>query len=84
MADVSPAQFRIVRTRSIPNVDSDRLKDSIRRVHDIVHTQEGLHGWDMPRRSLVDYGMKTIKINAELTKRGESTGVDGCRWCSNG
>ena len=79
---LQPAQMRIVRNRSIPNVDSDRLQDSLTRIHDMVHTREGLQKWDAPRRGLYDYGMKSIAINAELRKRGETPSVEGCRWCS--
>jgi hypothetical protein len=81
-ANLNPTQFKVVKTKSIPNVDSARLTDSISRLHDQVHTVEGLRQWDLPRRSLIDYGMKTMAIKSELDKRGVPSPVEGCRWCS--
>lgn len=81
-ANLNPEQFKVVKMKSIPNVETGRLQDSISRLHQQIHTQEGLHNWDAPRRSLVDYGMKTIAIKKELDKRGEPSPVEGCRWCS--
>lgn len=83
-ANLNPAQFKIVKTKSIPNVDTGRLQDSIARLHQQVHTPDGLHDWDSPRRSLVDYGLKTIAIRKELEQRGAPSPVEGCRWCSHG
>lgn len=74
--------MRIVRTKSIPNVDSDRLRDSIAQVHAAFHTPEGLSRHDGPRRGLIDNGIKGLRIRAELQRRGESTGIKDCRWCS--
>lgn len=74
--------MRIVRTRSIPNVDVDRLQDSLSRVHEMVHTRDGLVAWDAPRRGLFDYGMKGLAIRDELVRRGVKPDVLGCRWCS--
>jgi hypothetical protein len=68
--------------RSIPNVDDERLQDSLVRIHTLVHTAEGLKVWDAPRRGLFDYGMKALAINAELRRRGVVPSVVGCRWCS--
>lgn len=81
-ANLNPAQFKIVKTKSIPNVSTERLQDSIGRLHQQVHTPEGLHGWDLPRRSLVEYGMKTLAIREELRRRDAPSPVEGCRWCS--
>lgn len=71
--------MRIVRNRSIPHVDDDRLYDSLEQIHHKIHTQEGLHSWDSPRHNLVDWGIKARLITAELTKRGHSLGT--CRFC---
>lgn len=81
-ANMNPTQFKVVKMKSIPNVDTGRLQDSIGRLHQQVHTVEGLRQWDAPRRSLIDYGMKTIAIKQELDKRGAPSPVEGCRWCS--
>lgn len=80
--NLSEGQFRIVKNKSIPNVDSDRLRGDLGRLHQRFHTTEGLHEHDGPRRDLIDNGIKGLKIKAELDKRGESSGIDGCRWCS--
>jgi hypothetical protein len=77
---INEQQFRVVRTKSIQNVDSDRLRDSLSQVHSMVHTADGLHAWDQPRRGLIDNGKKAMLIRDELKKRGESSGID-CRWC---
>lgn len=76
-------QFKVVKSKSIPNVDADRLRDSLSQVHQAIHTPEGLHKWDQPRRSLYDWGTKGLAIRAELASRGEPTGIEGCRWCSH-
>lgn len=56
---------------------------SINHIHQNVHTPEGLHEWDMPRRSLLDWGMKGMAIRDELRKRGVDSGIT-CRWCGTG
>jgi hypothetical protein len=71
---------RIVRTRSIPNVDVERLQGDLGRLHAMLHTPEGLHDWDMPRRSLFDNGMKARAIATELHRRGVAP--TGCRFCA--
>lgn len=81
-ANLNPTQFKIVKSKSIPNVATERLQDSLGRLHQQVHTVEGLHSWDAPRRSLIDYGLKTMAIKKELDKRGAPSPVEGCRWCS--
>jgi hypothetical protein len=74
--------MRIVRTKSIPNVDNDRLLTDLGRLHDMFHTPEGLAVFDGPRRQLVDNGMKCLAIQRELTSRKVNTNID-CRWCGN-
>lgn len=74
--------MRIVRTRSIPNVDNDRLLGDLQRIHDQFHTPEGLHAFSGPRREMVNMGMKCLKIQRELTARMVNTNID-CRWCGN-
>lgn len=79
MGDASPLG-RIVRTRSIPNVDDERLLGDLQRLHDMCHTPEGLHAFSGPRRELVNHGMKIIKIGRELDNRRINSNID-CRWC---
>ena len=74
--------MRIVRTKSIPNVDSERLLGDLRRLHDSFHTPEGLRGHDGPRRELIDNGRKALAIRRELTGRQVDTNID-CRFCGN-
>lgn len=72
-----------MKNKSIPNVESSRLQESINTIHTAMHTPEGLHKWDKPRRSLVDWGRKLKMVKAELRKRGDSTNVKDCPWCSD-
>lgn len=62
--------MKIVRTKSIPNVDADRLMDSVGQIHDQIHTPEGIRAWDAPRRGMIEMGIKSIKIHKELERRG--------------
>lgn len=71
--------MRIVRTKSIPNVDDDRLITDRARIHDMFHTVDGLRGHDGPRRDLIDNGIKGRKIAAELARRGHAPSP--CRFC---
>jgi hypothetical protein len=71
--------MRIVRTRSIPNVDDERLVNDRARLHQAFHTMEGLHEFDGPRRSMIDNGLKILAISAELAKRGHPP--SSCRFC---
>lgn len=71
--------MRIVRTKSIPNVDDDRLITDRCRIHEMFHTLDGLRAHDGPRRDLVNNGMKARKISAELARRGH--GPSSCRFC---
>lgn len=75
-------QIRVVRTKSIPNVDSARLQDSLNQIHQKIHTVTGLLKWDKPRRGLVELGMKAQVIHAELLRRGVVPEVKGCIFCS--
>lgn len=71
---------RIVRNKSVPNVDTERLLDSLTQIHDMVHTSHGLRAWDDTRRGLYNYGHKCLLIRAELSRRGVASGID-CQWC---
>lgn len=79
--DTSPTG-RIVKNRSIPNVETERLLHDIGVLHQRFHTPEGLHAHQGPRRELVDNGVKCLKIQRELTARKVNTNID-CRWCGN-
>ena len=74
--------MKVVRTKSIGNVEVDRLQDSLAQIHAMVHTPEGLHAWDRPRRQLYNYGVKALAIRNELVRRGQVPVVAGCQWCS--
>jgi hypothetical protein len=73
--------MRIIRNRSIPNVDDDRLIYDRDRLHQTFHTQEGLHSFDGPRREMVDTGRKGRMITAELVKRGHPE--PDCMFCTS-
>lgn len=63
--------MRIVRSRSIPNVDSDRLVADLARLsHRIVHD-------DQPRGEMVRMAAKRSLIVHELNDRGVDHGFDG-------
>lgn len=74
--------MRIVRTRSIPNVDDVRLIDSLEQLHRTLHTPEGMRAFDDTRRAMVDMGIKARKVRAELRKRGLHP--PACRHCDGG
>ena len=63
----SPSEIRIVRTRSIPNVDTKRLVTDARRLCAQIHPG---NVWEGQRRGMLDYGVKRVKIHAELDRRG--------------
>lgn len=71
--------MRIVRTKSIPNVDDDRLLGDIATLHDRFHTPEGLRAHDGPRRDMINNGMKIKKIASELEARGHPP--SDCKFC---
>lgn len=74
--------MKIVKTKSIPNVDDERLLDSLAQVHAMCHTLEGLRAHEDTRRSLIDHGIKGLKIRDELKRRGVTIEIDCPRWCS--
>jgi hypothetical protein len=59
---------RVVRTRSIPNVSTERLLEDGTTLCSQVHP--GSAWTDGPRRQMIDLGRKIVAIRAELTKRG--------------
>lgn len=62
-------ETRIVRTRSIPNVDSERLQADLTRLCAMFHGT-GVLTHDGPRRDLVNNGRKMVAIATELDRRG--------------
>ena len=66
MNDASPIG-RIVKTKSIPNVSADRLVNDIAVLHDRVHTADGIHAFSATRRTLVETGMKILKMGSSPT-----------------
>ena len=74
-----PSTSEHVAMRSIPNVSTDRLRRVVEFGHGAIHTADGLHEFDMPRRSLVQQGMKIRAAAHELKLRGEKPGA--CPHC---
>ena len=72
--------MRVVKNKSIPNVDDERLFDSIVQLHAANHTAEGLHAFEGPRRQLVNEGIKGRLITAELQRRGHTGTCTLCGW----
>lgn len=58
--------MRIVRTRSIPNVTTERLLDDARRLCELIHPGSAFDG---SRREMINHGMKLVKIHRELHRR---------------
>lgn len=61
-----------VKNKSIPNVSTPRLKRAAEHLSKQIHTKEGLHSFDQPKRSLVHTGTKLMMIRHELRLRGEA------------
>jgi hypothetical protein len=74
------AEQRIVRNKSIRNVDDERLIVDLGRLHDMLHTAAGLQAHDGPRRGLIDNGRKGHLIHAELLRRGLA--ASSCQFCN--
>lgn len=68
-----------VRVRSIPQISTPRLQRAVGHFHDMLHTPEGLHEFDNPRRSLIEGGMRVRAITHELSMRGVPAG--DCPFC---
>lgn len=68
-----------IHLKSVPNVPTERLRRAQEFYHGSIHTQDGLHEFDMPRRSLIDTGVKLQAITHELRLRGEPKG--DCPTC---
>lgn len=68
--DVTETATRIVRTKSIPNVDTARLIEDAGRLCAIYHGA-ALVEYDGPRREMIDNGRKMVAIARELARRGE-------------
>jgi hypothetical protein len=71
--------MRIVRLKSLPHVDITRLLDDRQRLHDAIHTADGLRDFSEPRRTLILLGIKGKFISAEIAKRGGPP--SDCQFC---
>jgi hypothetical protein len=69
-----------IKNKRIPTADSDYLRLHLELLHQQVHTPEGLRDFDQPRRSLVEHGMKLLRISLELYSR-EPGYQNPCRFC---
>jgi len=58
--------------KSIPNVETERLLVDAERIHDLIHTSEGIHNHEDTRRAMINYGIKSIAIHKELAHRNET------------
>jgi hypothetical protein len=74
--------MKIVPTKSIKNVDLDRLHDSLAQIHHTVHTEAGLHEFSNTRRSLIEMGVKGRTIAARI--HALTGDVPSCRFCWGG
>lgn len=63
--------MKIVRMKSIPNVETERLLADAGRIHEMIHTPEGIYAHEDTRRAMINFGVKSIAIHNELAKRGE-------------
>lgn len=63
--------MRIVRPRSIPNVDDARLFDSVAQLDDRIAN------FDQPRGQMVRDGARRVLVLAELARRGHDVDVPG-------
>ena len=61
--------MRVVRTRSIPNVETERLVNDARTLCSMIHP--GSCWGEGPRREMINHGVKLVAIHRELDRRGE-------------
>jgi hypothetical protein len=80
LPDDPEASATNLRTRSIPNVPTERLRRHLEHLHAQVHTEEGLRQLDEPRRNIVHKAMKAKVTAHELRLRGEPTGECSLCW----
>lgn len=70
-ADLSDQGGTVRRSKAIPNSPTAHLQRAQFAAHMEIHTPEGIHAFDGPRRNLVERGVKLKLINHELGLRGE-------------
>lgn len=70
-----------LKTKSIPNVEDDRLFARREHLHNLYHTPEGLRSYDNTKRGLVDQGMIIKSIADEIESRGLED-PNTCRFCT--
>lgn len=58
-----------IKIRSIPNVPTARLLRRAEYLHHQLANPEALHAFDMPRRTLIHYGVNLQAIRHELSLR---------------
>lgn len=81
-ANPEPDAPATIKQKSIPNLPTERLERALAHIHQTIHTPEGLHAWDNPRRGLIEYGVKAKAIAHELRLRGMKPG--DCKHCWSG
>ena len=75
--------MKIVRTKSIRNVDDARLVDSLSQLCAMLHGAAAMRAFDGPRRSMIDNGIKIRPIMAALADRGQTNPNPDCPVCAN-
>lgn len=70
----------LVKNKSIANVDDARLTGDLAKLHQELHTGEGLRAFSDTKRSLIERGMKARMIVHELQKRGHPK--PDCKFCA--
>jgi len=73
----------VPRTKSIPNVSTDRLLRAQTTLHTMVHTPGGLRAHSDTRRSLIEAGAKNKMVAKELHLRGVDSQFPDCKFCGN-
>jgi hypothetical protein len=74
--------MKIVRTRSIPNVDDDRIIDSARQICATIHGTAAIRAWSDSRRAMVNIGIKIAPIRDEMIRRGITNPNPACCICT--
>lgn len=74
--------MRIVKTKSIPNVDDERIIDSARQICQRFHGA-GIATFDGSRREMIDNCRKIRPIMAECNRRNIPNPNPTCSICTN-
>lgn len=73
--------MKIVKTKSIGNVDDDRIIDSITQICGTFHGP-AVAKFDGSRRDMINTCVKVKPIMAEIVKRGMPNPTPNCRICT--